>query len=99
MQDFYGNALNQNRNGANGEASDVFVETIRQTAPGSSDLLSITGIPSSGIAGTSESFTVTAPVQMAAPILATWGLSSLRAQTHKPFFRHQLIPSPPATRA
>ena len=48
MQDWYGNDMNQNRNGVNGEASDAFVETIRQTAPGSTDLLSITGIPSSG---------------------------------------------------
>ena len=45
LQDWYGNDLNQNRNGVNGEASDAFVETIRQTAPGSTDLLSITGIP------------------------------------------------------
>ena len=60
VKDWYGNALNQNRNGVNGEASDVFVETIRQTAPGASDLLSVTGIPTGGVAGTSESFTVTA---------------------------------------
>ena len=38
----------------------MFVETIRQTAPGSSDLLSVTGIPTGGAAGTSETFTVTA---------------------------------------
>ena len=60
VEDWYGNALNQNRNGVNGEGSDVYVETIRQTAPGASDLLSVTGIPSGGGAGTSESFTVTA---------------------------------------
>ena len=60
LQDWYGNDMNQNRNGVNGEASDAFVETIRQTAPGSTDLLSITGIPSSVTAGTSETFTVTA---------------------------------------
>ena len=53
--------MNQNRNGVNGEASDAFVETIRQTAPGSTDLLSITGIPAVTVtAGTSETFTVTA---------------------------------------
>ena len=60
IQDWYGNDMNQNRNGVNGEAGDAFVETIRQTAPGSTDLFSISGIPSGGTAGTSESFTVTA---------------------------------------
>ena len=60
VHDWYGNALNQNRNLVNGEASDAFVETIRQTAPGSSDLLSVTGIPTGAVAGTSETFTVTA---------------------------------------
>ena len=60
VQDWYGNALNQNRNAVNGEPSDAFVETIRQTAPGSSDLLSITGIPSGSVAGTAQTFTVTA---------------------------------------
>ena len=52
--------MNQNRNGVNGESADAFVETIRQTAPGSTDLFSISGIPSGGTAGTSETFTVTA---------------------------------------
>ena len=60
VQDWYGNDMNQNRNGVNGEPSDAFVETIRQTAPGSTDLLSITGIPTTVTAGTSETFTVTA---------------------------------------
>ena len=61
IQDWYGNSLNQNRNGVNGEASDAFVETIRQTAPGSTDLLSLTGLGASVKAGTSATFTVTAP--------------------------------------
>ena len=60
IQDWYGNEMNQNRDNVNGEPSDAFVETIRQTAPGSADLLSITGIPTSVTAGTSETFTVTA---------------------------------------
>ena len=60
IQDWYGNDMNQNRNGVNGEAADAFVETIRQTAAGSTDLLSITGIPAAVTAGTSETFTVTA---------------------------------------
>ena len=60
VQDWYGNALNQNRNAVNGEASDIFIETIRQTAPGGADLLSVTGIPTGGTAGTSKTFTVTA---------------------------------------
>ncbi len=60
IQDWYGNDMNQNRNGANGEAADAFTETIRLTAPGSTDLLSITGIPTVTPAGTAETFTVTA---------------------------------------
>ena len=60
IQDWYGNDMNQNRNGANGEPADAFTETIRLTAPGSTDLLSITGIPSVTPAGTGETFTVTA---------------------------------------
>ena len=60
IQDWYGNAMNQNRNGTNGETGDAFVETIRQTAPGSTDLLSVTGIPAVSTAGNVEDFTVTA---------------------------------------
>jgi subtilisin family serine protease len=60
IQDWYGNDMNQNRNGVNGEPSDAFVETIRQTAPGSADLLSLTGLPATVTAGTSATFTVTA---------------------------------------
>jgi subtilisin family serine protease len=60
VQDWYGNNLNQNRNGVNGETSDAFTETIRQTAPGSSDLFSVTGVPSTVGAGTSQTFIVTA---------------------------------------
>jgi methionine-rich copper-binding protein CopC len=60
IQDWYGNDMNQNRNGVNGEPSDAFVETIRQTAPGSADILSVTGIPATVTAGTSATFTVTA---------------------------------------
>ncbi len=52
--------MNQDRNGVNGQADDAFVETIRQALPGSSDVLSITGIPSTVTAGTSYTFTVTA---------------------------------------
>ena len=60
VQDWYGNDMNQNRNGVNGEAADAFVETIRQTAPGSTDLLSVTGFPTVDTAGTYETITVTA---------------------------------------
>ncbi len=60
LQDWYGNDLNQNRNGVNGEAADAFVDQIWLSGPGSSDLLSVTGIPAVSTAGTSESFTVTA---------------------------------------
>jgi subtilisin family serine protease len=60
IQDWYGNDMNQNRNGVNGKATDAFVETIRQTAPGSTDLLSVTGIPATVTAGSSVIVTVTA---------------------------------------
>ncbi len=60
VQDWYGNDMNQDRNGVNGQADDAFVETIRQALPGSADVLSITGIPSTVTAGTSYTFTVTA---------------------------------------
>ncbi len=60
IQDWYGNDMNQNRNAENGEAADAFTETIRLTAPGSTDLLSITGIPATSPAGTSETFSLTA---------------------------------------
>ena len=60
LKDWYGNDLNQNRNGINGESSDAYVETIRQTAPGSTDLLSVSGIPQLVSAGAPETFTVTA---------------------------------------
>ena len=60
LQDWYGNDLNQNRNGVNGETTDAFTETIRQTVPGSTDLLSVTGIPNAVTAGTAETVSVTA---------------------------------------
>jgi subtilisin family serine protease len=60
VQDWYGNAMDQKRNGVNGEASDTFTATIRQTAPGSSDLLSLTGVPTTDTAGTPATVTVTA---------------------------------------
>ena len=60
LQDWYGNDMNQNRNSVNGETSDAFVETIRQTASGSADLLSVTGLPATITAGTSATITVTA---------------------------------------
>jgi subtilisin family serine protease len=60
VQDWYGNAMNQDRNGTNGEASDAFVETINQASGGSSDVLLVAGIPAGATAGRSYSFTVTA---------------------------------------
>ncbi len=60
LQDWYGNDLNQNRNGVNGESTDAFTETIRQTVPGSTDLLLVTGIPNAVTAGTPQTFSVTA---------------------------------------
>ena len=61
IQDWYGNDMNQNRNGINGEASDTCVETIRLTGPGSIDLLSITGIPNVDFAGLNATGTIAIP--------------------------------------
>ena len=60
VQDWYGNDMNQNRNGTNGEAADAFVETIERASSGSNDVLLVTGVPSNATAGTSYSLTVTA---------------------------------------
>ena len=60
LQDWYGNDLNQNRNGVNGQAGDAFVDQVWLSGPGSSDLLSVAGIPVVSTAGKSASFTVTA---------------------------------------
>ncbi len=60
VQDWYGNDMNQNRNGTNGEAADAFVETIERASSGSNDVLLVTGVPSTATAGTSYSLTVTA---------------------------------------
>ncbi len=60
VEDWYGNAMNQNRNGVNGEAADAFVETINQASGGSGDVLLVAGIPSNATAGVSYSFAVTA---------------------------------------
>ena len=48
IQDWYGNEMNQNRNGVNGEASDAYTETIQQPLT-----LSLSGLPASVTAGKS----------------------------------------------
>ena len=61
VQDWYGNDMNQNRNGANGEATaDQFSETIERASGSSSDVLLLSGVPGSVTAGATFSFTVTA---------------------------------------
>ncbi len=60
IEDWYGNDMDQNRNGINGEPSDAFVKTINRASSGSSDVFSLTGIPESATAGTSYTLTVTA---------------------------------------
>ena len=60
IQDWYGNNMNQNRNGVNGEATDAFTDTIDQTGSGAADLLSISSSSTTDTAGTSQSFTVVA---------------------------------------
>ena len=57
IEDWYGNEMNQNGNGVNGEASDAYVATIQQPLT-----LSVTGLTGGVIAGKSASFTVTATV-------------------------------------
>ncbi len=61
VQDWYGNDMNQNRNGSNGEATaDQFSETIERASGSSSDVLLVSGVPGSVTAGATFSFTVTA---------------------------------------
>ncbi len=60
IQDWYGNAMNQNGNLINGEASDAFTDTMYLSATGSPDLLSVTSFPTSTTAGTAETITITA---------------------------------------
>src|SRR5262249_23950526 len=60
IQDWYGNDMNQNGKGPNGEASDRFTDTIYQAHPGSADVLSISGSFLTAKAGTDQNFTVTA---------------------------------------
>ena len=60
IQDWYGNEMNQNRNLVNGEASDAFIDTMYLTATGSSDLLSVTGFPTTDTAGTAQTITISA---------------------------------------
>jgi subtilisin family serine protease len=59
IQDWYGNDMNQNGNGVNGEATDAFTDTIYQTSSGATDLLSISSPSTTDTAGKAQSFTVT----------------------------------------
>ena len=59
VQDWYGNDMNQNRNGVNGEAADAFSEAI-QVKPAAAQTFTVTGFPTSPTAGTAYSVTVTA---------------------------------------
>jgi subtilisin family serine protease len=59
VRDWYGNAMNQNGNGINGQAADAFTDTIYQAAAGSSDLLQV-ATASIATAGTAQNITVTA---------------------------------------
>ena len=60
IQDWYGNAMNQNGNLVTGEASDAFTDTMYLTKTGSSDLLSVTSFPTTTKAGTAQTITVSA---------------------------------------
>ncbi len=57
IQDWYGNVMDQNRNGVNGEATDAFTMTVAQTTP---DHLGLSSTSSTVTAGGSMSFTVKA---------------------------------------
>ncbi len=98
LHDLYGNAMNQDRNAVNGQSTDAFVETIEQTAPGSTDILSVTAIPSTVTAGTSYTFTVTALCPPAARTPATSARSISPARTSRPASR-PITRSRPATTA
>ena len=56
IQDWYGNEMNQNGNGVNGEPSDAYTTTFQATTP----TFSVSGVPASVTAGASQTFTVTA---------------------------------------
>ena len=56
VQDWYGNDMNQNRDGVNGQSTDGFVDSISC----STDLLNVAGTSNGLIAGASGTFTVTA---------------------------------------
>jgi subtilisin family serine protease len=60
IQDWYGNNMDQNRNGVNGEAGDAFTLTIGSAPPAAPDVMRIAGPPATETAGTIQSFTVTA---------------------------------------
>ncbi len=55
VRDLYGNQMNQNGNGVNGESSDAYTTSFQATTP----TLSVAGVPSSVTAGASQTFTVT----------------------------------------
>ncbi len=56
IQDWYGNEMNQNGNGVNGEASDAYTTSFQATTP----VFSVSGVPASVTAGAAQTFTVTA---------------------------------------
>ena len=60
IQDWYGNDMNQNRNGVNGEASDAYTDTIKEASGTSSDVFLITSASATATAGSAYAFTVTA---------------------------------------
>ena len=74
LQDWYGNAMNQNRNGSNGEATaDQFSETIERASGSSSDVLLVSGVPGSvTAAGTSTRSRSRRLRPAAAPTPASW---------------------------
>jgi subtilisin family serine protease len=59
IEDWYGNQMNQNRNGVNGEASDAFVETGITVQAAALAKLAVTGFPANATAGTPYNVTVT----------------------------------------
>ncbi len=55
VKDWYGNAMNQNGNGVNGEATDAYTTSVQQVSP----TFTLAGVPSSVTAGAPQTLTVT----------------------------------------
>ena len=100
IQDWYGNDMNQNRNGVNGEAADAFTETGITVQAATLAKLVVTGFPASPTAGVPYDVTVTATDMYGNAISGYFGTVALSsAQTRPRSFNRQSMLSPPLTPA